>query len=126
MGREAVSPWETSNALQPCDQPAPWLSADSSLTAPLRLLHTHTHTHTHTSLLATIRALPLCDLSTHTTTHSNSIDIRTLMLILTLRMRICDSFAPTSLLIATLNTAEVASCNSVKDAAQSQTVAPEL
>lgn len=44
MGRGAVSPWETSNTLQSCDQPAPWLSADSSLTAPLRLLHTHTHT----------------------------------------------------------------------------------
>lgn len=69
--------------------------------------NTGTHMHTHTRLLATIRALPLCDLSTHTTTHSNSIDIRTLMLILTLRMRICDTFAPTSLVIATLNTAEV-------------------
>lgn len=59
MGREAVSPWETSNALQPCDQPAPWLSADSSLTAPLRLLHTHIHRHTYIFLLATVRALTL-------------------------------------------------------------------
>ncbi len=107
MGREAVSPWETSNALQPCDQPAPWLSADSSLTAPLRLLHTHIHTHTHIHLLATTRALTLSDLSTHNTTHSNSIDIRTLMLILTHRMHVFDTFAPTSILIITLNNTKV-------------------
>lgn len=36
VGSGAVSSWETSNTLQPCDQPAPWLSADSSPTVPLR------------------------------------------------------------------------------------------
>lgn len=67
----------------------------SLLTAPLTLLHTHTHIQEYT--LATIRALALCDLSTHTTTHSNSIDIRTLVLILPLRTCICTMFTPTSI-----------------------------
>lgn len=47
-GREAVSPWETSNTLHPCDQPAPWFSGDSFLPALLKPPHIDTDTHTHT------------------------------------------------------------------------------
>lgn len=109
-GRGKEIPWgeklSVPGRLQTYSSPVISLLPGSLLTAPwLRRLDSLVQTHTDTHFLATIRAPTLSELSAHTTTHSNSIDIRTLMLIFTLRVCICAS--PTCIFITTLNAAEV-------------------